>query len=451
MHLFCFRCLWYNNIMMKVCLMNDSFPPVIDGVANAVLNYARILTEMRESCAVVTPEYPGAEYDYPFPVYTYPSLDTRKAFGYRTGLPLDPRLMPRLKEENFSIIHSHCPMISNLLARNLRMTANVPVVFTYHTKYDIDIANALKGELLQEAAVRMLVANVEACDEVWVVSRGAGENLRHMGFTGEYRVMENGVDLPRGAVSPEIAARVSADFDLPKELPVYLFVGRLMWYKGIRLILEGLTGLMTAGKDFRMVFVGGGGDEEEIRAQVEQLGLGGKCIFTGPIRERDKLRAWYSRADLLLFPSTFDTNGLVVREAAACGLPALLIRDSCAAEGVTDGVNGILIREDSAALFAALNSLYGREDTLKQIGERAMEELYLSWEESVRRARRRYEEILADWHGRKRLAPTMEELSAFYGIQDILEDMRTRMRQQWGMHRNPMGSDRSPDEKGGRR
>ena len=284
-----------------------------------------------------------------------------------------------------------------------------------------------------------------------MVSRGAGENLRHMGFTGEYRVMENGVDLPRGAVSPEIADRVSADFDLPKELPVYLFVGRLMWYKGIRLILEGLTGLMTAGKDFRMVFVGGGGDEEEIRAQVEQLGLGGKCIFTGPIRERDKLRAWYSRADLLLFPSTFDTNGLVVREAAACGLPALLIRDSCAAEGVTDGVNGILIREDSAALFAALNSLYGREDTLKRIGERAMEELYLSWEESVRRARRRYEEILADWHGRKRLAPTMEELSAFYGIQDILEDMRTRMRQQWGMHRNPMGSDRSPDEKGGRR
>ena len=437
--------------MMKVCLMNDSFPPVIDGVANAVLNYARIISEKRGQCAVVTPEYPGAAYDYPFPVYTYPSLDTSKAFGYRTGLPLEPRLMLRLKEENFSLIHSHCPMISTLLARSLRIAADVPVVFTYHTKFDIDIANALKGELLQETAVRMLVANVEACDEVWVVSRGAGENLRGLGYTGEYRVMENGVDLPRGPVSPEAAAAAAAGFDLPEGIPAYLFVGRLMWYKGVRLILEGLARLMEAGRDFRMVFVGGGGDEEEIRSLAERLGLGKKCVFTGPVRDRERLRGWYTRADLLLFPSTFDTNGLVVREAAACGLPALLIRESCAAEGVTDGVNGILIREDPADLCAALDSLFGREEVLGQIGEKAMEDLYLSWEDSVLRAWNRYEEILGDWHGRKRLAPTAEELSAFYGIQNVLEEMRARMRQQWGLRRNPRRSVQRPEDKGGRR
>ena len=436
--------------MMKVCLMNDSFPPVIDGVANAVLNYARVITEKRGECAVVTPEYPGTAYEYPFPVYTYPSLDTTGAFGYRTGLPLEPRLLLRLKEENFSIIHSHCPMISNLLARSLRVAADVPVVFTYHTKYDIDIATALKGELLKEAAVRMLVASVEACDEVWVVSRGAGENLRHLGFTGEYRVMENGVDLPKGPVSREAAVGAAAGFDLPEGVPVYLFVGRLMWYKGIRLILEGLAGLMTAGKDFRMVFVGGGGDEPEIRSLTQQLGLSGKCVFTGPVRDREKLRCWYTRADLLLFPSTFDTNGLVVREAAACGLPALLIRDSCAAEGVTDGVNGILIPEDSAALYAALDRLHGREEVLKEIGRNAMDSLYLSWEDSVLRACGRYEEILADWHGRKRLAPTMDELAAFYGIQNILEEMRARLRQQRGMRRYPGGSDSGPKDPGRR-
>ena len=437
--------------MMKICLMNDSFPPVIDGVANAVLNYARVISAKRGECAVVTPEYPGAEYDYPFPVYTYPSLDTTKAFGYRTGLPLEPRLIPRLKEENFSLIHTHCPMISTLLARSLRTAANVPVVFTYHTKYDLDIANALRGQLLQEAAVRMLVANIEACEEVWVVSRGAGENLRQLGFRGEYRVMENGVDLPKGSVSPEAAKEAAAGFDLPAGIPVYLFVGRLMWYKGIRLILEGLAALKAAGKDFRMVFVGSGGDEAEIRAEAERLELGQKCVFTGPVRDREKLRGWYSRADLLLFPSTFDTNGLVVREAAACGLPALLIRDSCAAEGVTDGVNGFLIPEESAALFAALDRLHGREEILEQTGRKAMDDLYLSWENSVFRAWDRYEEILAERHSRKKLAPTAEELSAFYGIQNILEEMRSRMWQQRGMRRNSGGSDRRPEDAGGRR
>ena len=71
------------------------------------------------------------------------------------------------------------------------------------------------------------------------------------------------------------------------------------------------------------------------------------------------LRAFYSRADLFLFPSTFDTNGIVVREAAACGLGALLVQGSCAAEGVTPGQNGLLMEENAdslcqQALFACI-------------------------------------------------------------------------------------------------
>ena len=67
---------------------------------------------------------------------------------------------------------------------------DAPLVLTYHTKYDIDIAKAVKRRLLQESAIRALVQNVNACDEVWVVSRGAGENLRSLGYEGEYTVME---------------------------------------------------------------------------------------------------------------------------------------------------------------------------------------------------------------------------------------------------------------------
>lgn len=64
------------------------------------------------------------------------------------------------------------------------------------------------------------------------------------------------------------------------------------------------------------------------------------------------LRAYYSRGDLFLFPSTFDTNGIVVREAAACALPALLVRGSCAAEGIDDGQTGLLMDENAQSLCA---------------------------------------------------------------------------------------------------
>ena len=99
--------------------------------------------------------------------------------------------------------------------------------------------------------------------------------------------------------------------------------------------------MRDAGGDFCMVFVGDGQDRPAVEEYAAQLGLTDLCRFTGTERDRDTIRAWYTRADLLLFPSTFDTNGLVVREAAACSLGSVLIEGSCAAEGITDGDTGI--------------------------------------------------------------------------------------------------------------
>ena len=385
---------------LNVCLINDSFPPMIDGVANAVTNYAQIITRSHGRAAVVTPYYPDADDSvYPFPVFRYPSLDLTKYVGYRAGMPFSPELMQKLKEQRFDLIHSHCPVASTMLARVLREHICVPLVFTDHTKFDIDIANVVRSKLLQEEAARLLVANVAACDEVWTVSRGAGENLEKLGYQGEWSVMPNGVDFPRGRVSEEQIAQIGAACDLPAELPLFLFVGRMMWYKGIRIILDALKALRESGRDFRMVFVGGGGDKDEIVDYCASLGLSDCVFFEPPIRDRELIRAWYCRADLFLFPSTFDTNGLVVREAAACALPSVLVRGSCAAEDVTDGVNGFLIEENADSMAAMLRELIGERETMKRVGEYAQRELYISWEESVARAYERYGAVLERWRG----------------------------------------------------
>ena len=380
---------------LNICLINDSFPPMIDGVANAVTNYARIITREHGRAAVVTPYYPDADDGaYPFPVFRYPSLDMTKLVGYRAGMPFSAELMQKLKEQRFDLIHSHCPVTSTMLARALREQIRVPLVFTYHTKFDIDIANVVRSKLLQEEAARLLVANVAACDEVWTVSRGAGENLEKLGYHGEWLVMPNGVDFPRGRVDETLSAGIGAGLDLPAETPLFLFVGRMMWYKGIRIILDALKALRESGKDFRMVFVGGGGDKDEIVDCCASLGLSDRVFFVPPIHDREAIRAWYCRADLFLFPSTFDTNGLVVREAAACALPSVLVRGSCAAEDVTDGVNGFLIEENAASMAAVLRELLAGREIMKRVGEYAQRELYISWEESVAGAWERYRVVL---------------------------------------------------------
>ena len=357
---------------MKVCLLNDSFPPVIDGVANVVMNYAKILQEEELSEVLVgTPRYPEADYsNYPYQIVPYQSFNTTKIVkGYRAGNPLDMEEISDMAAFQPDIIHTHCPVASTVVARMLRARTAAPIVFTYHTKFDVDIAKAVKAKFIQKETIRALV--------------------------------NNGVDFAKGRVSEAEVARVTGDYDLPIDIPVFLFVGRIIKYKGIPLILEALSKLADAGQDFRMIFVGNGPDEEELKEQARRLGLldsdtdrKGRCIFVGPVYDRDTLRAWNTRADLFLFPSTYDTNGIVVREAAACGLASVLIKGSCAAEGITHDRNGYLIQENAEAFYTLLTEVCKDMEHLHQVGQCAMDEIYISWKESVYQAHKRYGEIL---------------------------------------------------------
>lgn len=426
---------------MNVCLLNDSFPPVIDGVANAVINYASILSKNDgNNVAVATPEYPDADYSiYPYRVIPYRSYDTTSIIaGYRTGDPFAMKAINEAKEFAPDIIHTHCPFSSTVMARILRKETAAPIVFTYHTKFDVDIALATKSKLIRKESVRAIVSNISACDEVWTVSRGAGENLRSLGWEGEFTVMNNGVDFAKGRVDADTVIKTVSGYDLPEGVPVFLFVGRLMKYKGLPLIVDAVRMLAENGIDFRMIFVGSGKDAAEMKNTVKEYGITlyentdgeivrtdgrydrGAVIFTGPIYDRNALRAWNTRADLFLFPSTYDTNGIVVREAAACGLASVLIEDSCAAEGITDGQNGYIIKETAEDMFRLLRDISGNISETARVGQNAMDEIYISWEDSVNAAYKRYGEIL-------RMKEAGELDSRRKGMSDHILDATTKL------------------------
>ncbi len=402
---------------MNICLLNDSFPPVIDGVANVVMNYGSVITNELESNVIVgTPRYPKADYEgYPYKVVPYPSFDTTDFVkGYRTGNPLSIKEIAQMTEFKPDIIHTHCPAASTIMARVLRRETGAPIIFTYHTKFDVDIERAVGEGFLKKETIKAMVSNIEACDDVWVVSEGAGDNLRNLGYEGELKVMPNGVDFPQGRASEDKVKELNEFYDIPEGVPLFLFVGRLMKYKGLPIIVDAMKELSDSGIEYRMVFVGGGADAAEMQDKVRGYGIAldiydqekglvhtdsngamsGKVIFTGPEHDREKLRAWNTRADLFLFPSTYDTNGIVVREAAACGLASVLIKDSCAAEGITDGRNGFIIEENKDSMAALLKEVHSDLAHLHDVGQNAMDEIYISWDRAVRLAFDRYKEIL---------------------------------------------------------
>ncbi|MBP0969753.1 MAG: glycosyltransferase [Oscillospiraceae bacterium] len=398
---------------MNVCLLNDSFPPLIDGVANTVINYAENLTAFGDRVTVAVPQYPDVEDDYSYQVIRYPSFDTTKFVGYRAGYPFAGAAVDVVRDFVPDIYHSHCPAASTFMGRTFREVVPAPVVFTYHTKFDIDIARALRSHLLQDMTCNAMIRNIEACDEVWVVSDGAGKNLRSLGFHGDYRVMNNGVDFPKKLPDSEAVSELRKQYGLEDGIPVFLFVGRIMWYKGLRTVLDAMTALKDAGLDFRFMCVGGGQDRDDVIRYAERQRITDKCIFVDAVHDREVLRTYYGAADLFVFLSDFDTNGIVVREAAACGLGSMLLRGSAAAEGTENLGNAILVEDNPASAAAMLARLCYEPSVMKGVGERAMNELYFSWTDSVRVARDRYEQISDDYKSGK-LALKHQPVDSFF-------------------------------------
>ena len=383
--------------MYKIGLFNDSFPPTIDGVANAVFNYATILNKHNFTPTVVTPKYPNVVDNYSFDVYRYHSAKLTPHMPYRVGNPFSPLTIHELSKKEFDILHVHSPFASSVLAHELSIfrKRKIPTILTYHTKFDIDIDRYIDNKQFNKVARKFVKTNIEFADDDWAVSKGTIDSLRKFGYNGEVFVIPNGTDFTKGRSSQEQISELDRIYCTQNEELVLLYCGRMMWYKNIKIILDTLKILADANIKFKMFFVGDGPDRPYIEKYAHGLGLKDIAIFTGAIYDREKVRTFFSRANLFLFPSTYDTSGLVVKEAAACGCASALIKGSCAAEDVVDGVSGILAEDETAESFAkSILSAIKVPELLGKLGKCAQDTVYLSWEDSVAIAEKRYEYII---------------------------------------------------------
>lgn len=381
---------------INVGIFVDSFYPVVDGVSQVVNNYCKYLNKYDDvNVTLVTPRYPHEDYGkYEFNVYPYMSFGSSKKVSYRVGWPYVHKVQSDVKNMNFDIIHIHAPLASSKLVELINKDKKAKMILTYHTKYDVDFEARLKFSPLKKIAYSFLEKNINATDEVWIVSEGSESALRRVGFRGNCRVMENGVDFVKGAAEKEKCDALKKKLGIPENTVVFSFVGRMQWYKNIRLILDALAIVKRNGLDFRFLMVGDGYDKPEMEKYADELGITDKVVFTGSVNDRDELRVYYSATDLFLFLSTFDTAAIVVKEAAACNTPVLFAEGSDSAYGVEDGFNGWFTKEEPHDMARKLIDICSNPENIKKVGENAASTLYVPWSASVDNAYHRYKELL---------------------------------------------------------
>ena len=387
----------------NVGLFCDSFPPVMDGVAVCMENYAKWIQKMAGGVKVVTPNVPGTDYsNLGYEVINFLSVPVPQRPPYVTGIAeADPRFLVNISKIRFKILHAHCPFSTGIAARRLARHQGIPLVATFHSKYRDDFARVLPKPVV-DSIIKYIIDFYERADHVWVPQESVIDVIREYGYKGKVEVMDNGSDLV--ADYPEkffVDARKALGIK-PEEF-VMLFVGQHIWEKNPRLIIESLAGMGDV--PFRMFFIGTGYAAEDMKALVTEKGLDEKVTFVGNITDRQLLTRYYAASDLFLFPSLYDTAGLVVREAASLHTPSVMAEGSTAATALTDGVNGFLVKNNPADMEALLRRLIADPERVRRVGIQASKTIVRSWEDCVGEALDRYNTLL-----KTRNLPTIERL-----------------------------------------
>ena len=364
----------------------DTYPPAVDGVGRVALSYCETLTSMGHTAYYVAPQAPHVDDPVGFPVLLTASLPVPGEL-FRMGLPaLDMRYRHKITQIPFDIVHCHSPFIAGGEALRISRKLGVPLVSTFHSKYRDDYLAKTHSAFVARQGVKAIVRFYEKCDGVWTVNSATADVLREYGFRGPITVMENGTNVE--PLAPDAYQRMRERVHLADGVPTLLFVGQHNYKKNLHGILGACAILRAKGQPFQLVCAGDVPDFSAIVSEAHDLGLSDAARFLGFVTDRQLLMAVYERADLLVFPSLYDNAPMVLREAAVMGTPGLVVRGSCSAEGVTDGVNGFISADESAEAIA--DTILRALPRCREVGENARRTIPLPWPEILKKAEAEY-------------------------------------------------------------
>lgn len=378
----------------EIGLFCEVFPPIMDGVAVCVQNYAYWMQKKMGAVSVITPHKNNAHYqDYDYQILDYMSIPVPGRAPYVTGIPqLDPVFEYKLHQHRFKIVHAHSPFSTGNLAAQVAKSQGVPMIATFHSKFKDDFKKEVKLDFVVDQMLKSVVSFFNKADEVWVPQESVKEVIREYGYKGPLEVVENGSDLAADYPDSYFEdARTSLGIG-PDEF-VLLFVGQHIWQKNTRLVIDALERLNDL--PFRMFFVGTGYAAGDMKALVHEKGLDDKVTFTGVLTKREDIVKYYAAADLFLFPSLYDNAPLVVREAAALHTPSIMLEGSTAATILKDGENGFLSPQDLDSFVARVRSLMADRPLVRRVGLTASRSIVRPWSDVVDEVLDRYDALIA--------------------------------------------------------
>ena len=374
---------------ITIGLFMDSFYPMIDGVTMVVDNYAKSLIKYA-NVIVFVPEIRGEKYDdsqFEYKVVRCKSLNL-PVIDYSMPTPkLDRSFIKELNQYKLDIVHIHSPFMMGELGIHYAKKNKIPVIATMHSQFKQDFKRAVKVNGFANILNHKVINVFNKCDECWAVNSEVARIFHEdYGYKTMPRIMNNATEMKLVEEKEKASEIINQKHNIKKDEKVFLFVGRINNLKNIFFIVQSLKILkdMKPNFSFKMLFVGNGQDEEELKKVIRNNNMENEIIMCGRVTDKELLANYYARADLFLFPSLYDASSIVQIEAASQKTPTLFIEGAATTATITNNKNGFLSKNDKYDYAKNILRIMNDNNLYNYVSENCYNDLYKSWDDNIK-------------------------------------------------------------------
>lgn len=345
---------------MNILMMTNTFTPHVGGVARSVESFTEAYRAMGHRVMVVAPEFenqPSEERD----VVRIRALQHFNGSDFSVVLTTPSFLSDAVEAFDPDIIHSHHPFLIGSTALRFARRYQLPIVFTHHTFFE-QYTHYVPGDsdVLRRFVVELSTRYANLCDYVFAPSESVASVLKRRGVRTPIAIVPTGVQVERFRLGSGEGFRAAVN--LPADAFVIGHLGRLAREKNLEFLVKAVLASLSSRAEAHFLIVGKGPMERMIRKAFAEAGCGARLHMLG-VLDHPLLASAYRAMDVFAFASQSETQGMVLTEAMAAGVPVVAVDAPGVREVVVDEVNGRLLGEQSVPAFAtALDWVAGLDD-----------------------------------------------------------------------------------------
>jgi len=359
---------------IRVAMFTNNYLPFIGGVPLSIDRLRRGLVQIGETVKIFAPMYPESQNDSDdTSVVRCPGLYSLRLAEFPVANVFSRRIKAAFTACEYDLVHVHHPFWLGKKGLHLAKKRRLPVVFTYHTRLErYTHYLPFPGTALKNLAAHLLIKRfANHCDAIITPTPSTEEYLRNLGVSALIETIPTGICMENYKCWTPQQIQALRDKYVVSDVPLLISVSRMAREKNLDFLIDGLAKVKYLfAAPFKCLLIGDGPEKKRLEEKTGALDLHDNVIFTGNMPPQ-QVALCYLAADLFVFASTSETQGMVLIEAMAGGCPVVAVRASGVHDVVRDGYNGVMVAESTEDWAEGVTSLLMDYQVLSDLSKKS--------------------------------------------------------------------------------